>query len=535
MTHLLRSELASNWLEPATATKWQTIYDLGANHETENKDVACDAAGGDTTMRSLYYSFALGVLLLLANSARGNWDIPVDKSDLHVYLLMGQSNMAGTETGPSVLGDTDEVPFILELRGELNNETTGTQKWDSTEWEPAAHPLHETSLGGSEFGLGMDFAKTYLQNNPGVTVGLIPIARGGGDISGNHDRNTVRYANAVERARYAMDAGVIKGVLWQQGEADTSSWGDRIQPDQADAYAGRLDQLVRDLRADLDSPYLAFSCGQFSPGFVPTPDYNVQRDIDTVKAALANLPNRMARTGFFDTTGVANVGTHYNRAGLIVLGQRHADAMRDIESDGVVGIAVPNFSFEGEGVPGVLNATQLNQGGLQGWSPIDLASHVACVGLRDLNDINDGEITSGSGGQFSLVVESDVTGAQGVVSVSNPSVFAVGYTYTLTVAVGRRKTDDNLSLPASHWGIALWDATDNCELKKLEGAVAQGGALTDQVLEYAAELATDGHDIQIRLLNPASSSTNSVVFDDVRLTSSAASDTGKLGTLMYGR
>ncbi len=26
-----RSELASNWLEPATATKWQTITDLGAN------------------------------------------------------------------------------------------------------------------------------------------------------------------------------------------------------------------------------------------------------------------------------------------------------------------------------------------------------------------------------------------------------------------------------------------------------------------------------------------------------------------------
>jgi len=94
-----------------------------------------------------------------------NWRLPPDKRNFHVFLLMGQSNMAGGIPGDQLTAeDKTPVPHIVLRRG--------------NGWIPAAHPLH---LGGKKngFGLGLPFAREYLRNHPGVTVGLIPCASGG--------------------------------------------------------------------------------------------------------------------------------------------------------------------------------------------------------------------------------------------------------------------------------------------------------------------------------------------------------------------
>ena len=58
----------------------------------------------------------------------------------------------------------------------------------------------------------------------------------------------------VTRARAAVAAtgghGKIAAMLWFQGETDT------IRKEDAAAYAGRMDALVRDVRQDLGMPNL---------------------------------------------------------------------------------------------------------------------------------------------------------------------------------------------------------------------------------------------------------------------------------------
>ena len=121
---------------------------------------------------------SLVVLLSLpALQAAEDWDIPADPGQFHVFLLMGQSNMAGyggiAAGDPYLPGDMDPVPGILVLDGQGTD--ASATPLEPIAWRPGAHRLH-LHQSTAQFGLGMDFAKTYLALHPGVTVGLIPCA-----------------------------------------------------------------------------------------------------------------------------------------------------------------------------------------------------------------------------------------------------------------------------------------------------------------------------------------------------------------------
>lgn len=81
-------------------------------------------------------------------------------------------------------------------------------------------------------------------------VGLVPCAVGGTKIT-QWERGAGLYRKMVDRAKAAMkEGGVIKGVLWYQGESDT------VQEADADSYKINMERLVRDLRLDLQIPTL---------------------------------------------------------------------------------------------------------------------------------------------------------------------------------------------------------------------------------------------------------------------------------------
>ena len=155
-----------------------------------------------------------------------NRRIPKDKAGFHVFLLMGQSNMAGGIPGKELTEeDKTPVPRIVLRRGKGGI--------------PAAHPLH---LGGKKngFGLGLPFAKQYLKNHPGVTVGLVPCASGGKRIDLlKKGSNLYRYA--MGKSRLALEQGTIKGILWHQGESDT------VTDERADSYEEKLHRLIADV------------------------------------------------------------------------------------------------------------------------------------------------------------------------------------------------------------------------------------------------------------------------------------------------
>ncbi|MGI8671521.1 MAG: sialate O-acetylesterase, partial [Luteitalea sp.] len=88
------------------------------------------------------------------------------KDAFHLFLLVGQSNMAGR--GKVDAADTAARPSILMLD-------------QARSWVPAVDPMHfDKPVAG--VGLGRSFAARVLDVEHAVTVGLIPAAVGGSPI-----------------------------------------------------------------------------------------------------------------------------------------------------------------------------------------------------------------------------------------------------------------------------------------------------------------------------------------------------------------
>lgn len=86
---------------------------------------------------------------------------------------------------------------------------------------------------------------------PDVEIGLVPCAVGGTAIK-EWARGEHLYENMVKRARESVKdgRGEITALLWYQGESDTSHLHD------AEAYQGKMEKLIHDVRRDLCLPSL---------------------------------------------------------------------------------------------------------------------------------------------------------------------------------------------------------------------------------------------------------------------------------------
>jgi hypothetical protein len=250
-------------------------------------------------------------------SASDAWRFPTNKADFHVFILMGQSNMSGY--GQLLPEDTNPVPGVVLLP------TKGPM-----EWKPAAHPLHNR-LASDRFGLGLPFAAEYLKGRTGVVVGLIPVAWGGAGID-QLSKGTPTYVDAIAKARFAAGRGVIKGVLWHQGESDT------VQPALSDTYEGKLHRLIADIRTDLGDGGIPFVVGDLAEFYGTGPEHNAPDRVGrirTVRVALRSLPGKVAHTAFVPSTGGQSIDghlVHFDRVSYILLGQRYAKALEGMDS-----------------------------------------------------------------------------------------------------------------------------------------------------------------------------------------------------------
>lgn len=162
----------------------------------------------------------------------------------HVFLLLGQSNMAGYPKAQQA--DKVEDPRVKVL-GFDDCSATGRQ---SDKWDTAAPPLHECWNGA--LGPGDYFAKTLLPRIPSQdTIGLVPCAISGEKIETFMKSGGSKYNWIIQRAKAAKDAGgVIEGMIFHQGESNS---GDSSWP-------GKVNTFVSDLRKDLgieNAPFIA--------------------------------------------------------------------------------------------------------------------------------------------------------------------------------------------------------------------------------------------------------------------------------------
>lgn len=125
------------------------------------------------------------------------------KDSFHLFLLMGQSNMAGY--GTVLPEDKKPIEDVYMLR---ENVEMG-RKYG---WVEARQPIHNRAKS-DRFCLAGTFAKAYKELYPRVSVGLIPMAWGGAPIM-KMSKGTPFYDQLLEKMRWAQEQGQLKAVLW---------------------------------------------------------------------------------------------------------------------------------------------------------------------------------------------------------------------------------------------------------------------------------------------------------------------------------
>lgn len=229
---------------------------------------------------------------------------PNERYDL--YLLIGQSNMAGR--GNIEAQDTITDPNVLMLNKAEN-------------WVLAKSPLHfDKSFAGT--GLGLTFGKIVAKKN-NRKIGLIPCAVGGTSISmwrpGACDKvtKTHPYDVAIRRTKVALKNGQLKGILWHQGEGDSSK-------EKASIYEQRFDSLMLNLQNDLSVdistiPVVVGELGQFycernSGG----------KEINLI---LKHIAERHKNSALVSSKGLVHKGdsVHFDAASQRELGKRYAE------------------------------------------------------------------------------------------------------------------------------------------------------------------------------------------------------------------
>lgn len=249
------------------------------------------------------------VLFLIAIFQKGFTQAAVD-SNFHLYLLAGQSNMAGRgEIAVDNQPESDTNVLMLTKNGD---------------WVVAKNPLHFDKPKAVGVGPGLSFGIAMAAARPGVKIGLVPCAVGGTSIDvwqpGGYDSATKThpYDDAVVRIKMALQKGVFKGIIWHQGESDSDSA-------RASEYLPKLIVLIDLLRKETRNENLPFVAGELG-AYKPQYGY--------INAGLAQLPKQVTNTAVASSQGLTHKGdlTHFNTASAEELGKRYAVKMLELQN-----------------------------------------------------------------------------------------------------------------------------------------------------------------------------------------------------------
>ncbi len=249
---------------------------------------------------------ALSLSVLVMGETNVTLELP-KKVNFHLFLLTGQSNMAGR----GIIEKSDKVPHprVLALGKD-------------GKWRLALAPIHfDKTVAG--VGLATSFAEAIAEKYPNVTIGLIPAACGGSPISswepgGYHSQTRSHpWDDAIARARVAMKDGELKGILWHQGESDG-------KPGLAEAYEGKLEDLFQRFRRELNVSELPIVLGQL--GQFPEKPWNEYRML--VNNAHIAVSKRMGKVVFVPSDGLTPNSdfVHFDTRSLRIFGKRYAEA-----------------------------------------------------------------------------------------------------------------------------------------------------------------------------------------------------------------
>jgi hypothetical protein len=248
--------------------------------------------------------------------------------NFHIYLAFGQSNMEGQGSIESQDKTVDPRFQMLSTIDNFRGRKLGT-------WNDAIPPLanNHGGLGPTDY-----FGRTLVEKlDPQIKVGVVVVAIAGCSIVAFdspldqgymstqagwfkdivNDYGGDPYQRLVDMAKKAKEDGVIKGIIFHQGETDEgdSDWPNKVKK----VY----DRLVRDIGLDEDIPFFA--------GEVP-----YQGSSKGTNNNIRKLPQQSKNFYLVSAEGLNDLDMmriHFSSQGYRDFGKRYAEKVIEVLGD----------------------------------------------------------------------------------------------------------------------------------------------------------------------------------------------------------
>ena len=281
-----------------------------------------------------------GLALMAAASVYADPD-----PNFHIYLAFGQSNMEGQGTIESQDKTVDPRFQMLSTIDNFKGRKLGT-------WNDAIPPLanNHGGLGPTDY-----FGRTLVEKlDPQIKVGVVVVAIAGcsivafdspidqGYLSNQagwfkeivNDYGGNPYQRLVDMALKAKEDGVIKGIIFHQGETDEgdSDWPGKVKK----VY----DRLVKDIGLDENIPFFA--------GEVP-----YQGSSKGTNNNIRKLPQQSKNFYLVSAEGLNDLDMmriHFSSQGYRDFGKRYAEKVMEILGDDLKPVATAPESSSSETV-----------------------------------------------------------------------------------------------------------------------------------------------------------------------------------------
>lgn len=229
----------------------------------------------------------------------------INKESAWVFIMAGQSNMAGRGIVEPKDTVSDKRILSIDKDGRIII---------------AKEPLHFYEPERTGLDCGLPFAKTLIKKIPdNISIIIIPTAVGGSSIKqwlgDSVYRNVKLFSNFLAKVEIAKQHGIIKAILWHQGESDANEKDIPL-------YKQRLGLLFSKFRAAVGNNELPVMLGELG-SFSETP-----KNFDLINKAIHEYTQGDKNSSVISTKDLKDKGDrlHFDSKGQRTMGQRFAKA-----------------------------------------------------------------------------------------------------------------------------------------------------------------------------------------------------------------
>ena len=231
--------------------------------------------------------------------------------DLHSFLMIGQSNMAGR-------GALSDVPPIENFRCYMLR---------NGRFLRMSEPINpDRAIFGKGFTSGIGPAPSFadeLAKYKKYRVGIIPAADGGTSID-EWQKGSILFDHAVFMTKLAMRTSTFSGIIWHQGESNC------VSEEKLSGYSEKLVKFVSDIREAIGCGDVPFIAGELSENI--SENWNVGDRTVRFNKMLRELTRSIPNFAVASSEGLTlkDDGLHFNSVSAREFGRRYFEEYKKL-------------------------------------------------------------------------------------------------------------------------------------------------------------------------------------------------------------